>query len=413
MSTISLHTKIKKTRRVYTRNQKIEILKDLEISGENMGTYSLIKNIPYKTLHKWKQDKNNILLTNKKDLYKKRLNIGNKIKVDHNIEIQIMEWFLNVRSMGLPITDKLIKSRAKFLVKSNNLAINCNFSNGWLNKFKNRYKIGKRKAGSKIVRKDDCEIVEITTFIDSFNNEIKVGDYYSIINIDETGIYYDPMINSTLELKGTKRVEIKSTGREKQRITVVLGVDFLGNLKMKPLIILKGKTERCLTKILLDDSYILTYQKNSWCSENQFIKFLSCLPNDKKILLLYDNFRGHKTENVLNFLKNKLPLVKYMLLPPNTTSILQPLDVGINKPFKCYINEQYCEWLITYYDKYKILPKLSKMDRTNLLLKWIINSWEKINTNQHIIKNSFSWCGFNYTNIINVEPKWKKYYNLQ
>jgi len=124
----------------------------------------------------------------------------------------------------------------------------------------------------------------------------------------------------------------------------VLGVDLLNNVKMKPFIILKGKTTRCLKDIPLNESYELSYQEKSWCSDYQFIKFLLSLPNDKRILLLYDNFRGHKTKKVTEFIKTHLPLVEILLLPPNTTSILQPLDVGINKSVKSNVKNKYINW---------------------------------------------------------------------
>jgi len=47
-----------------------------------------------------------------------------------------LDWFLSVRSSGIPITDELIINRAKFVVKEMNLQTNCKFSKGRLQKFK-------------------------------------------------------------------------------------------------------------------------------------------------------------------------------------------------------------------------------------------------------------------------------------
>ena len=142
----------------------------------------------------------------------------------------------------------------------------------------------------------------------------------------------------------------------------------LNNILIKPLIIFKGKTNRCINNIPENDAYNLSFQKNSWCDEDQFIKFISYLPNDKKILLICDNFGSHKTQKVKDFMSKEYPLIDILLLPPNTTSILQPLDISINKPFKTYIKNQYMDWLIKYYDNNKILPKLIKNDRNKLLI---------------------------------------------
>ena len=79
--------------------------------------------------------------------------------------------------------------------------VNCKFSNGWLDKFKKRHNIVSRKAGSKIVRKDDCEQIKITNFVELVNDKINSNKYVSVINIDETGLCYDSTINFTLDIK--------------------------------------------------------------------------------------------------------------------------------------------------------------------------------------------------------------------
>ncbi len=309
--------------------------------------------------------------------------------------------------MGIPITNQLIIIRAKFILNQKNIKTECEFSTGWLKHFKQRYNIVNRKAGSKLIRKDDHELDFLIDFVKNVNKKINTNEYYAIINIDEMGLYYDSKIEYTLDIKGTKRVEIKTTGREKQRISIILGIDLLNKINMIPLIIFKGKTKRCINHIPLNDSYTLSYQENAWCDEDQFIKFLSSLPKNKKILLLYDNFKAHTTKKVIDYIHNEYPLIDVLLLPQNTTSILQPLDVGVNKTVKNHIKNEYIKWLINNFDDdNKTLPKLDKHERDKLLVKWISNGWEKIDSN--IIRNSFNFCG--YGNTKNIDPQWMKYY---
>jgi hypothetical protein len=308
-------SKICKLRRRYYVKEKKKFLVELKYSGYRMSTYAQMKNIPLRTLKRWKMNTAKIFSTEKKYLNNKKIGSGRKPVLNRDMEIKLLDWFLSVRSEGIPITNDLIICRAKFLREEMNPSIKCEFSKGWVEKFKNRYNIIRRKGGSKIVRKSDCEITKIIDFVELVNKEIDSGQYSSIINIDETGLYYEPMINFTLDTKGTKRVEIKTTGREKQRVTIVLGVYLLNQVKIKPVIIFKGETIKCLENRPTNDSYDLSFQENSWYSDDQFIKFLSHLPKNKNILLLYDNFRGHKTEKVTKFIKDELPLAKKLLLP--------------------------------------------------------------------------------------------------
>lgn len=397
-----------KRRRKFNYKEKQDIITEYEKSGLSISEFSKLVDIKDRTLYDWIRDKDNIFSVNKNQLKLIKIGSGMKSKIPKEIELLILQWILDIRYFGFPITDNLIKARALFLLKEKNINIECKFSRGWIEKFKKRYNISLRKGCSKIVRSNDCSLNTIIFFTNEIKKKIMYGNFDAIINIDETAIYYDMPINFTLDVKGTKRVEIKSTGREKERISVILGIDLLNNISTAPFIILKGKTERCLKNIDKNEDYNISFQKNSWCTSNHFINFLSKYPNNNKILLIFDNFRSHKTEDVNVFIQKNYPLVETVVLPPNTTSILQPLDVGINKPFKSLIKEKYLLWLLDNFDKKIDITKIMKRERTNLLIKWIIESWRNIDKNA--VEKSFKFCG--YIDDSAIEPKWKKYYKL-
>ena len=60
-------------------------------------------------------------------------------------------------------------------------------------------------------------------------------------------------------------------------------------------------------------------------------------------MLVLDSFRGHTMEEVKTLLKTgKTDLV---VIPGGLTSMLQPLDVCINRPFKFALKQKYKEWM--------------------------------------------------------------------
>jgi hypothetical protein len=65
--------------------------------------------------------------------------------------------------------------------------------------------------------------------------------------------------------------------------------------------------------------------------KNELLKWdLELLVEDRKIILLVDNCTAYPDIN------NLLTNFKLVFLPANTTSVLQPLDQGILKNFKCF-----------------------------------------------------------------------------
>ena len=232
-----------KKRRSYTQGEKKKVLNELMQSGNTVKTFSKKINVPAKTLYKWHDDKKTIMAVKKENYKKKKIGNGKKNILSNEIENEILKWILDIRLDGLPVPGDLIKNRARYMVKKHELNIDCNFGDGWLQKFINRHDLVLRKKSSTIVTQEDCELIQITSFIELINDKIKNDQYDAIINIDESGIYYDQHIGYTYEEEGTKRVDIISTGREKQRVSVIFGIDYLENLKLKPLIIMKGKTK--------------------------------------------------------------------------------------------------------------------------------------------------------------------------
>ena len=79
-----------------------------------------------------------------------------------------------------------------------------------------------------------------------------------VINIDQTGLNIVPVSDWTMEVEGSKRVEV--AGKDyKKLITAVLGGSCVGDF-LPPHIIYQGKTPRCLPNYDFPESGILHTQ---------------------------------------------------------------------------------------------------------------------------------------------------------
>ena len=97
---------------------------------------------------------------------------------------------------------------------------------------------------------------------------------------------------------------------------------------------------RCLPQYKFPTGWDITFTENHWSNEETtcryIINILPYLDRTKKelkldadhlALLIFDKFKGQYTENTLTFLdSNNLNIV---LIPPNCTDRLQPLDLSL------------------------------------------------------------------------------------
>ena len=60
---------------------------------------------------------------------------------------------------------------------------------------------------------------------------------------------------------------------------------------------------------------------------------------DAPALVIMDNFKGQITSKLLE--ENS---IHTCILPPNTTDLLQPMDLSVNKPAKEFLRQKFQEW---------------------------------------------------------------------
>ena len=96
-----------------------------------------------------------------------------------------------------------------------------------------------------------------------------------IVNVDETPSYLENPSKETIDIKGEKNIEIVTYGKDKCRITAVLGVTASG-YKLPLLLILKGKSGRIKEKkfktieCAKNKTIFIKCQDKAWCTSEIF-----------------------------------------------------------------------------------------------------------------------------------------------
>ena len=148
---------------------------------------------------------------------------------------------------------------------------------------------------------------------------------------------------------GKKSIKVRTTKSEKRRITAVLACTATGDM-LAPMVVFKGTTNRCVSGVRSSEGTLVSYQKKVWIDENEMWKWIRNIwiryTKKKPSLLFLDSFSAHLTDQVKKRSHTStLPLLSFQVVA-RLSSILQPLDVSINKPVKAVIRRSWEQYML-------------------------------------------------------------------
>ena len=173
-------------------------------------------------------------------------------------------------------------------------------------------------------------------------------DLKDIFNPDEFSWFYQCLPNRTYHFKGQK-----CSGRKNSKVGLTgMAVGNAVEEKLPMFLIGKFKTPRCFKHIKnLPCKY--KSQKKSWMDSQIFEEWVHKLDRKfrmegRKIALLIDNCPAHPSVS-------DLTNVQLVLLPPNTSSVLQPMDQGVIRSLKAHYRGRAVRRLCRALDKTKTI----------------------------------------------------------
>ena len=289
----------------------------------------------------------------------------------------------------------MIRLKALSLIKPS--LPNFKASDGWLRKFLSRNNLVLR-AKTSMAQMLPCDLEEK---IDHFRQNVRYiresGDFpYNLIaNMDETPAYFDTVPSKTVDKKGKKSIIVRTTKSEKRHITAVLSCTATGDM-LPPMIIFKGTTTRSIASVSDKNGAIIAYQEKGWMNEEIMKQWITTVwmqyTQRKPSLLVLDSFSAHVTDEIKSMFARCNTTV--IVIPGGCTSVLQPLDVSINRPFKDHLRKCWQQYMVEQSDLAagsveKKIPPPSKQH----LVDWITGANRKIHLNSVIVKKSFLVTG--------------------
>ena len=254
------------------------------------------------------------------------------------IEQKTLQFFKEAREKKFPVSGSSLRTAATTFAEDDGDTEFCG-SRGWLRKFQDRNKISFQLQDGEAAR---VNVESLNQWYSRLPEILRFYEHRNVWNADESGLFFKQLPRKSLVSDAEKAKGIKVV---KYRVFVLLAGSAVGE-KNPPLIIGKSKQPRGFTKhnVRAYDTTAIgfSYAKNSsaWMTTVIFEKWLDGL-NDtlmiqgRTILLILDNCSSHNVMSRSN--------VDLLFLPPNVTSVAQPLDAGIIKSFKDGFRKQMFE----------------------------------------------------------------------
>ena len=118
-----------------------------------------------------------------------------------------------------------------------------------------------------------------------------------------------------------------------------------------------------------------------------------------KSLLIFDAMAAHKELSVHKQI-NKTG-AHIAVIPGGLTCKLQPLDIAVNHPFKCFVRNEWEKWMSE--GEHTFTPSGKQRRATYIeVCKWVLAAWQQIST--ETIRNGFKKAGLLTVSEANSEP---------
>jgi hypothetical protein len=190
-----------------------------------------------------------------------------------------------------------------------------------------------------------------------------------ILNMDQTPVPFTFNAKQTLELVGQRTVHIRKSTNDTKRVTCAMTVSASGRV-LTPLLVFKGAPNKRIERnefATYPRGMVYACQGKAWMDErvmhfwiDEVLKpYIAAAPPGIVPLLFLDSYRCHMMKSTVNAIENLGVEVEH--IPGGCTSLCQPVDVGVNKPFKLRMRKVWEKWMIsTGLNQGKITPPTRK-----------------------------------------------------
>ena len=153
-----------------------------------------------------------------------RLDGGGEKPLAVEMEDDLLEWICSRHLKGLHVSRNMIARKPLLLSRDQQKTDDFTACNEWIQKFMRRHGFSLKRRTT-VVQKDPEQLIDrLVAYVLQAKRLSRLQGYQpcNIIAMDETAVWVDITLETTVECKGAQTVGLKTTGHKKVRVFVYL-----------------------------------------------------------------------------------------------------------------------------------------------------------------------------------------------
>lgn len=246
----------------------------------------------------------------------------------------------------------------------------------------------------------------VVAYFENLEESLRGVHPANIINYDETNITDDPKGKLQIFRRGIKHAE-RIMNTTKSSTSIMFSITASGE-HLSPYVVYKS--ERLQQSWIEGGSIDVIYNRTSsgWFDSEIFVdwfkkivlRYVRRLPPDEPKIIIGDNLPSHINHKIVDLCEANN--IRMVFLPPNSTHLLQPLDVAVFGPLKTEWRKLITNWKLNHGKHMTTLPKWMVPKLLLQLEKVMDDKWDRLS------KAGFRACGIHPFNPQHVISKLRK-----
>ena len=346
---------------------------------------------------------------------KKTRKQGTSATLSNEIEEDILKWICDTRNLGAPVSTLMLQLKALEIAAEQGISTTrFKASRTWVKSYRERWGLAMRMKTRQGQDMDGDGNVACQEFSEHVRRIMIEHSVRKVYNADQTSVFYEYLPKTTIDRRGARTVWVRCGGKDKERATAMLLADSEGT-KYPLFLVLKQKKSTVKETVEENNRLRYGFGKKVWKEARSMMGTHNCVIHgnpsawwngeislsflkyhfsttehmDEKVVLLWDDFSGHWTKEVLEYAASiNVILCK---IPPRFTWVCQTADVAWNKPLKAQLRKLWIQDLKGQIDEFNLNQDAEAFTMTppdrKKIVHWIHIAWNELSTN--IITNGF------------------------